>query len=82
MNSHIVLYNRGVLPTYLVVHYRAGARDWDITEIEMYADEQLGTLICDAITFDQLPPKSRAGLLRAMNESRHQAAMAQTAMAG
>jgi hypothetical protein len=76
MNSHIVLYNRGVLPTYLVVHFRSGARDWDITEIEMYADEQLRTLICDAITFDQLPPRSRASLLRSMNESRPQTAMA------
>jgi hypothetical protein len=76
MNSHIVLYNRGVLPTYLVVHYRSGVRDWDISEIEMYADEQLRTMICDAITFDHLPPKSRASVLRAMNESRHQTAMA------
>jgi hypothetical protein len=69
MNKHIVLFNGGVLPTYLVVHFNPTAQNWDISEIEMFADEQLRSLICDSIVFSQLPPRTRASLTRALNET-------------
>jgi hypothetical protein len=72
MNKHIVLFNRGILPTYLVVHFNPNKRQWDISEIEIYADEQLQVLICDSITFNQLPSGTKASLTNALNEARRQ----------
>jgi hypothetical protein len=70
MNNHIVLFNKGVLPTYLVVHFKPNDKEWDVREIEMYADQHLRTLICDAITIDQLPAQSRASLISALDRAR------------
>ena len=70
MNNHIVLFNKGVLPTYLVVHFKPNDKDWDVREIEMYADQHLRSLLCDAITMDQLPAQTRASLISALNKSR------------
>jgi hypothetical protein len=70
MNSHVVLFNRGILPTYLVVHFKPNETAWDVKEIEMYADQPLRTLLCDAINFDQLPPATQASLIGALNEAR------------
>jgi hypothetical protein len=69
MNRHIVLFNDGVLPTYLVIHYKPNDHYWDIKEIEMYADEQLQSAICDAITLEQLPTKTRTRLIAALNKA-------------
>jgi len=70
MNSHIVLFNKGVLPTYLVVHFKPNDKDWDVREIEMYADQHLRTLLCDAISLDQLPAQTQASLIGALNKTR------------
>jgi hypothetical protein len=70
MNSHVVLFNTGILPTYLVVHFKPNERAWDVTEIEMFADQHLRTLLCDEITFDQLPAATQASLIGALNEAR------------
>jgi hypothetical protein len=70
MNSHVVLFNRGILPTYLVVHFKPNDTAWDVKEIEMYADQHLRTLLCDAINLDQLPAATQASLIGALNEAR------------
>ena len=70
MNSHVVLFNRGILPTYLVVHFKPNETAWDVKEIEMYADQHLRTLLCDAINLDQLPPATQASLIGALNAAR------------
>jgi hypothetical protein len=70
MNSHVVLFNRGILPTYLVVHFKPNETEWDVKEIEMYADQHLRTLLCDAINLDQLPAATQASLIAALNEAR------------
>ena len=70
MNSHVVLFNKGILPTYLVVHFKPNDKKWDVREIEMYADPHLRTLLCDAISLDQLPPQSQATLISALNATR------------
>ena len=75
MNSHVVLFNDGILPTYVVVHFapseaERGVRERDVREIELFADEQLRTLICDSIALDDLPPRTKASLLAALNKSR------------
>ncbi|MHB8476763.1 MAG: hypothetical protein ACYDBZ_10825 [Steroidobacteraceae bacterium] len=69
MNKHIVLFNRGILPTYLVVHFNPNRRRWDINEIEIYADEELQVLICDSIAFNQLPAGTKASLTNALDEA-------------
>ncbi|HEV7610581.1 MAG TPA: hypothetical protein VGO37_01750 [Steroidobacteraceae bacterium] len=73
MNSHVVLFNKGILPTYLVVHFKPNETEWDVKEIEMYADQHLRTLLCDAINLDQLPAATQASLIAALNESRPRA---------
>ena len=70
MNSHVVMFNRGILPTYLVVHFKPHEARWDVKEIEMYADQHLSTLLCDAISFDQLPPATQDSLIAALNDAR------------
>ncbi len=70
MNSHVVLFNKGILPTYLVVHFRPNEHEWDVREIEMYADQHLRTLLCDAISMDQLPAQTQASLIGALNKTR------------
>jgi hypothetical protein len=75
MNSHVVLFNKGVLPTYLVVHFKPNEKEWDVREIEIYADQHLRTLLCDAITFDQLPAQTQASLISALNKAREGGAL-------
>lgn len=52
----IVLPNPGpVLSTFVCVHHTGNEQEWDITNIELYADVECTKLLADDIRVDQLP---------------------------
>ena len=65
----IALTNDGpVLPTFLLVHYSPNEREWDIKQIEIWADPQHTKLLADDVQIKDLPASAQESIYEHLNE--------------
>jgi hypothetical protein len=67
----IALINDGILCTYMLIHVRAGADEWQISTIELYADPDHTVLLADDIELARLPRSTQDSVIAALNAWDH-----------
>lgn len=61
-----------VLPQTLLITCIANEQNWDISNIEIYADATCRVLLADDISIWQLPPSSQLSIYAALNAYQHE----------
>jgi hypothetical protein len=57
-----------VLTTYMLIHHRPNANEWNVVNIELYADPAHTVLLADDIQVAELPLTEQSRIWRALND--------------
>lgn len=68
----IVLHStQGILPLTLAIYCKPSDQEWDVSNIELYADHYCTQLLADDIQLHKLPRSSQLQVIAALNAWDH-----------